>query len=138
MLYTSWRGNPSPRNHMRRRSQSKANPRQQAPTGRPFTAADVRLMLSSPVYANGINLLPAERVAEEVTQFNTRLAQIMRETGVTYSLADLDQRFQVLLQQLEDTGICHRGEFLSLIITKEQWLQAQLVTIQKLARGEEL
>jgi hypothetical protein len=32
--------------------------------GRPFAAADVRRMLSDPVYAYRINLLPAERVTK--------------------------------------------------------------------------
>ena len=53
-------------------------------------------------------------------------------------LNDLDQRFQALLQQLEDTGVCLRGESLPPIITKEQWLQAQLVTIQKLTEDKKL
>ncbi len=95
-------------------------------------------MLTSPVYAYGINLLPAERVAEEVMKLNTQLAEIVRETGATFTLADLDQRFQSLLRQMEHDGTCHRGESLPPIVTKEQWLQAQLVTIQKLARGERL
>ena len=108
------------------------------PAGQEFTAADVRLMLSSPVYAYGINLQPAERVAEEVMKLNAQLAQQMRETGVTFTLDDLDQRFQALLQQLEDDGICQHGVDCPPIITKDQWLQAQLVTIEKLARGEVL
>ncbi len=32
-------------------------------------------MLSSPVYAYGVNLLPAERVAEEVMRLNEQLTQ---------------------------------------------------------------
>ena len=123
---------------MRRRPRSNTNPSKQTQSRRPFTAADVRLLLSSPLYAYGINLLPAERVAEEVTKLNAQLAQEMRETGVTFTLDDLDQRFQALLQQLEDSGVCHRGEPLPPIITKEQWLQAQMATIQKLAKGEKL
>jgi hypothetical protein len=95
-------------------------------------------MLSSPVYAYGINLLPAERVAEEVMNLNAQLAQEVRETGTTFTLDDLDQRFQGLLRQLVDSGICRRGEPVPPILTKQQWLQAQWVTIQKLARGEEL
>ncbi len=95
-------------------------------------------MLSSPVYAYGINLLPTERVAEEVMKLNAQLTQAVRKTGVTNSLADHYQRFQALLKQLEDDGICHRGESLPPILTKEQWLKAQLVYIQKLARGETL
>src|SRR5450759_3860653 len=90
VLYTTGRGSPSLRNDMHRKPRSNANPRQQAPTGQAFTAADVRLMLSSPVYAYGINLLPAERVAEEVTKLNVQLAQVKRETGATFTLADLD------------------------------------------------
>jgi hypothetical protein len=53
-------------------------------------------------------------------------------------LDDLDWRFQALLKQLEDAGICCRDVDYAPIIPKEQWLQAQWVTIQKLARGEEL
>ncbi len=62
---------------MRRRPGSNGKSRQQSPPGRPFTAADVRLMLSSPVYAYGVNLLPAERVAEEVMRLNTQRVQEM-------------------------------------------------------------
>jgi hypothetical protein len=54
-------------------------------------------MLSGPVYAFGINLQPAERVAEEVMKLNVRLAQGIRETGVTFTLADLNQRCKTLL-----------------------------------------
>jgi hypothetical protein len=43
---------------------------QQAPAGRSFTAADVRRMPVDPAYACGVNLLPAERVAEAVMQLN--------------------------------------------------------------------
>jgi hypothetical protein len=63
-------------------------------------------MLSGPVYAFGINLQPAERVAEEVMKLNVRLAQGIRETGVTFTLADLNQRCKTLLHQVEETGIC--------------------------------
>jgi hypothetical protein len=95
-------------------------------------------MLSSPAYAYDINLLPAERVAEEVMKLNAQLAEIVRETGATFTLDDLDQRFQVLLQQLEDSGSYHRDTPCTPTITKEQWLQSQLVTIMKIARGEKL
>ena len=116
---------------MRRKPKSQPDPVKQ-----PFTPADVRLMLSSPMYAYGINLLPAERVAEEVMKLNTQLAQQVKETGVTFTLDDLDQRFQTLLHMLEELGTCQCGEDHPPIITKEQWLQAQWVTIQKLARGQ--
>ena len=56
---------------MRRRLRSNDNPRKHTLTGRPFTAADVRLMLSSPVYAYGINLQPTEHVAAEVMKLIT-------------------------------------------------------------------
>ena len=95
-------------------------------------------MLYSPVYAYGINLLPAERVAEEVMRLNTELAQTVRETGVTFTLDDLDQRFQSLLRQLENDGICKRDVDCPPIMTREQWLRVQLARIQKLARGEKL
>lgn len=132
------RGNPSRERNVSRRQGSKDNPHKQTLSGRAFTAADVRLMLSSPVYAYGINLQPAERVAEEVMKLNAQLAQVARETGVTFTLDDLDQRFQALLRQLEDSGRGRHDVDCPPIITKEQWLQAQWVTIQKLARGEEL
>jgi hypothetical protein len=121
---------------MRRNPRSKANPPRQATSLRAVTTDDVRLMLSSPVYAYGINLQPAERVAEEVMKLNVQLAQVKRETGTTFTLDDLDQRIQALLQHLESDGVCQRGEDYPPIITQEQWLQAQLVAIQKLARGE--
>jgi hypothetical protein len=91
-------------------------------------------MLSCPVYAYGINLLPALRVAEEVMKLNAQLAQVLRETGASFILNELDQRFQALLRRLEIDGTCHQSVPCPPIITKEQWLQAQLVTIQKLAR----
>ncbi len=53
-------------------------------------------MLSSPVYAYGINLLPAERVAEEVMTLNVQLAQTVREIGATFTLDDLDQIFHAI------------------------------------------
>jgi hypothetical protein len=96
----------------------------------------MRFMLFSSVYAYGINLLPAERVAEEVMKLNMQLAQAVWETGAAFTLDDLDQRFQELLWKFEDNGICQRDEDYPPIITNEQWLQAQLVAIQKLARGE--
>jgi hypothetical protein len=71
-------------------------------------------------------------------KLNAQLAQAVREAGVTFTLDDLDQRFLALLQQLEDSGVYHRGESHPPIITNEQWLQAQLGTSQKLAKGEEL
>ena len=66
---------------------------------RKSTATDARFLLSSPVYAYGINLLPAERVAEEVMKLNSQLAQAVRDTGATFTLDELDQRSQALLQQ---------------------------------------
>jgi hypothetical protein len=69
---------------------------------------------------------------------NAHLARKIGETGVTLILDNLDQRFQALLQRLENDGVCQRGEDCPPIITKEQWLQAQLVTIQKMAKGEKL
>jgi hypothetical protein len=95
-------------------------------------------MLSSLVYAYGINLVPAERVAEEVMTLNAQLAKEMREAGMTFTLDELDQRFEALLKQLEDSGICLRGESYPPIVTRDQWLKAQLVTIQKMAKGEKL
>jgi hypothetical protein len=69
-------------------------------------AVDVRLMLSSPMYVYGTyGLLPAERVAEEVMKLNAQIAQEIRDSGVTYSLADLDQQLQAILQKLEADGI---------------------------------
>ena len=83
---------------MRRRPRSNTNPSKQTQSRRPFTAADVRLLLSSPLYAYGINLLPAEKVAEEVMNHNSQLAREMRETGIMFTLDDLDQRFQAVMQ----------------------------------------
>jgi hypothetical protein len=82
-------------------------------------------LLSSPAYAYGINLLPIERVADEVMRFNARLAREVLEDGTTSTLDDLDQRFHPLLKQPEDSGVCRRGEGLPPVVTKAQWLRAQ-------------
>jgi hypothetical protein len=95
-------------------------------------------MLSDPAYAYGVNLLPAERVADEVMRLNTQIAQDVRAAGATFTLNALDRRFQALLKRLEEPGICRRGEDVPPIISKELWLQAQWATIQKPARGDEL
>jgi hypothetical protein len=77
-------------------------------------------MLSSQVYAYGTNLLPTDLVAEEVMKLNGQLAQVMRETGVTYNVDDLDQHFQALLRHLKNSSICRRSESFPPIISKEQ------------------
>lgn len=81
--------------HLHRRSASDIHP--QASTGHPVTTADLWFIQSSPVYAYGINLQPAERMAEEVMKLNAQLAHDVRETGAIFTLDDLDQRFQALL-----------------------------------------
>ncbi len=101
------------------------------------TAENVRQMLSSPVYAYGINLVPAERVASAVMQLNRRLAKEMHDTGAAFTLDDLDRRFQALLHELEASGRCTREEDYPPIVPKELWLQAQFKTIEKLARDED-
>src|SRR5512142_1045928 len=116
----------------------RSTPNSQQSSGRPFTAMDVRLMLSSPVYAYGINLLPAERVAEEVMKLNTQLAQQVRKTGATFTLDDLDQRVQAMRHRLEDYGVCCRGEAGPPISTLEKWLQTQSIaslTLSGVSRG---
>jgi hypothetical protein len=112
--------------------------RKSRPSRAPFTSDDVRLMLSSPVYGYGVNLQPAERAAEAVMQLNTQLAQEMYDTGTVFSLEELDQRFQILFNELETSGTCTRQADSPPIVTKEQWLQAQLRAIEKLSRGEPL
>jgi hypothetical protein len=109
----------------------------QGPSGK-FTANDVRIMLSSPVYAYGINLLPADKVAEAVMQLNTELAQTMRQTGKRYTLDELDQEFQALLQALEASDGYTRGSDHPPLVPREMRLQSQLTTVEKLARGEKL
>jgi excisionase family DNA binding protein len=101
-----------------------------------MTAEDVRIMLSSPVYAYGINLLPAERVAYAVMDLNSKLALEMRETHKYFTLEELDERFQMLLSVLEMTEGYTRGEDHPPIVSKEMWLQTQQRTIEKLSRGE--
>jgi hypothetical protein len=80
---------------------------------------DVRRMLSSPVYAYGINLVPAEHVSAAVMQLNMQLAQELRATGTTFTLDELDRRFESLLQELEISGRCTRAEDHPPIIAKE-------------------
>ena len=103
-----------------------------------MTAKDVRIMLSSPVYAYGINLLPTERVANAVMNLNSNLAQEMRESRKSFTLEELDERFQSLLRELETTEGYTRGEDHPPIVSKEMWLQTQLRTIEKLSLGEKL
>lgn len=67
-----------------------------------------------------------------------RLAKEVHDKGVEFSIDELDQHFQTLLGDLVQTGLCTKGEDSPPIVTKEQWLQAQLVTIQKLSRGGKL
>ncbi len=108
------------------------------PATAPFTADDVRLMISSPVYGYCINLQPTERASEAVMQLNTRLAQEMRDTGTVFTSEELDRRFRALLLELEASGNCTRGVDCPPIVSKEQWLQVQLVMIQKLSCDEKL
>ncbi len=103
-----------------------------------LTSADVCVMLSSPVYAYGINLVPAERVAKAVMQLNAQLAHEMRDIGATFTLNQLDQRFQALLRELEKSGRCTREEDYPPILSKDLWLQAQMKTIERLTRREPL
>ena len=56
-----------------------------------------------------------------VIKLNVRLAQEVAETGVTFTLDDLDQRFIALLKGLESTGICRRGVPCPPVISKELW-----------------
>ena len=58
-------------------------------------------------------------MADEVTQLNQQLAQEVRNTGATFTLDDLDRRFQTLLKQLEDSGTCRRDELMPSLVTKE-------------------
>jgi hypothetical protein len=90
-----------------------------------FTAEDVRLMLSSPAYSYGINLLPADKVAEAVMQLNTRLAEEMRASKKRFTLQELDEKFLALLKELEESGDFRRGQDHPPIVPKETWLQAQ-------------
>jgi hypothetical protein len=98
----------------------------------------MRFIISNTIQQNEIRIIKKYSVAEEVMRLNAELAQEMRETGATFTLNDLDQRFQALLRQMETECACHRGEPAPPIIPKQQWLQVQWVTIQKQTRGEEL
>ena len=105
---------------------------------RKLTAVDVRQMLSNPLYGYGINLVPSERVAEAVMQLNTKLAHEMHDSGATFTLNQLDQHFQALFLELEKSGTCTREEDYPSLVSKDLWLQAQMKTIEKLSRGEQL
>ena len=84
-----------------------------------ITADNVRIMLSSPVYAYGINLLPTERVANAVMNLNLNLAQEMRESRKSFTLQELDERFRLLLHELETTEGYTRGEDHPPIVSKK-------------------
>jgi hypothetical protein len=55
--------------------------------------------VSSPVYAYGIKLLPAARVAREVMRLNAQLEQTVWETGAIFTFENLDLAFQVLVNR---------------------------------------
>jgi len=103
-----------------------------------ITAEDVRQTLSNPLYGYGINLVPMERVVEAVMQLNTKLAQQMRDSSKTFTLDELDQRFQALFKQFEESGTCVREVDTPPSVSKDIWLSAQLKTIERLSRGESL
>jgi hypothetical protein len=110
-----------------------------APMGqRPFSAKDIREILSNPTYGYGIVLEPTEVAGAAVMQLNRHLADEQRRRGEPFSLGELDQRFQALFAKLVEDGICRRGPGAQPFIPKEEWLQAQQVAVDRLAHGESL
>ncbi len=101
-----------------------------------WTAEQVRDMLTNPIYGYGIVLEPAGVVTAQVQRLESALAQEQKERGKPFSLEELDQRFQALFRQLVEDGSCRREPDAPPLIKREEWLQAQQVTIERLARGE--
>jgi recombinase len=101
-----------------------------------WTPEHVRAMLTNPVYGYGIVLEPTEVVSKQVQQLERALAREHNERGKSFSVTELDQRFQALFRQLVEEGLCRREPDAQPLITKEEWLKAQQAAIERLARGE--
>jgi hypothetical protein len=101
-----------------------------------WTAAQVRDLLTNPVYGYGIVLQPVDRVPAEIQKFEAQLADDQNKRGFGFTLQELDERFQAFFTSLIESGSFTRGNDAQPIIDKETWLQAQQVAIGRLARGE--
>jgi hypothetical protein len=101
-----------------------------------WTAAQVRDLLTNPIYGYGIVLEPAVRVPAEIQKFEAQLADEQNKRGFGFTLQELDERFQSFITSLVESGSFTRGNDAPPIIDKETWLQAQQVAIGRLARGE--
>jgi hypothetical protein len=102
----------------------------------PWTAAQVRDVLTNPIYGYGIVLEPADRVPIEIQEFEAQLADEQNKRGFGFTLQGLDERFQSFFTSLVESGSFTRGKEAQPIIDKETWFQAQQVAIGRLARGE--
>jgi hypothetical protein len=119
----------------------KTSPKRPSSRSRPvrpqqWTAAQVRDLLTNPVYGYGIVLQPVDRVPDEIQKFEAQLADDQNKRGFGFTLQELDERFQSFFTSLVEGGSFTRGKDAQPIIDKETWLQAQQVAIGRLARGE--
>ena len=120
----------------RRRMPKRATRRSQPSKGRPWTASDVRNLLTNPMHGYGIVLEPIELVPAAVQHFEEQLADEQSQRGFGFTLQELDQRFQAFFTSLVESGSFKRGQDFPPSVPKETWLQAQQVAIGRLARGE--
>ena len=121
----------------KRRRMPKRSPRlEREKSARPWTAGDVRNLLTNPVYGYGIVLEPMDQVPAAMQQFEQQLAEEEAKRGFGFTLPELDERFQLLFASLVENGSFTRGPDATPTLSKETWLQAQQVAIGRLARGE--
>ena len=103
---------------------------------RPWTASDVRELLTNPLYGYGIVLEPMDQVSAAVQQFEQQLAAEEASRGFGFAIPELDERFQQFFAAIVETGSFTRKPDIAPMVPKETWLQAQQVAIGRLARGE--
>lgn len=103
---------------------------------RPWTASQVRDLLTNPLYGYGVVLEPIDQVPAAVKQFEQQLAAEEASRGFGFALPELDERFQQFFAAIVETGSFTRKPDIAPIVPKETWLQAQQVAIGRIARSE--
>lgn len=120
----------------KRKPPIRSSGRARLPQPRPWSANQVRDLLTNPMYGYGIVLEPTGQVPAAIQLFEQQLADEQNKRGFGFTLQELDQRFQAFFTSLVESGSFTRGNDTQPIIDKETWLHAQQVAIGRLARGE--
>lgn len=103
---------------------------------KPWTASEVRDLLTNPTYGYGIVLQPAHLVPAEIQKFDEQLADEQNKRGFGFTLQELDERFQAYFASLVESGAFTRGKDAPPLVDKNTWLESQQVAISRMARGE--